>query len=1070
MMDSPIDWAMKRSRMILLTLVFLLIAGATAYQQIPKEASPDISIPIGYVSMTLDGISPSDAERMLVKPMEQELKSLKGLNRLKGNAYQGGGSVVAHFDASIDIDLALDDMRKKVEDAISKLPDDVKRPKVSEVNLSLAPVLVVSVSGDIAERALLNITKRLQDELEAMDEVLEVNLRGARDEVIEIIVDPLVIQSYDIPLETVIQTVRKHNQIVPAGALDTGAGRFSIELPSLFEEASAVSNLPLVARDGRTIRLEDIATVQRSFKDFQSFARINGKPALTLEIVKRSGQNVIATTEKARAIIKHFLKQLPEQIRIDVRQDASKQIRVMLGDLQNNIITAIILMVAVLIAALGVRGGVLVSVAIPASFVCGILFLFVAGFTVNIVVLFSLILSVGILTDAAVVITEYADRRMLQGVPRSMAYAESARRMSPPIIASTLTTLLAFFPLLFWPDIVGEFMRFMPITMIAVLSASLVIALIFLPVVGAHFERIVWMLLVLAAGVGIVVGQSLAGIVPQIQPELAAVPPPVFSAFGAVVFAVVMHFIIKRFVCDTSQASTTSNASLAKLNQPTVVARSYAKILEVALHFPRFVLLVAVIILMVSYAAYFRFGHGVQFFPEIEPEQINVKVFARGNIAIEEQDRLVSLVEDRILKIGAEHSDFDSVYASSGQIKGRQDAEDIIGVIRLDLKDEELRRSAREIRADIAANTQDIGGGVVQIQLPRGGPPINKTIQVQLISNEITALEDAFYSLRAEVLQIDGLVDIEDSSPKPGIDWIYNIDIRKLEQYQTSPITVGSVLQMATKGLKVGTMRPDNTDEELDIIVRLPESSRTLSQITSLRINTPAGLVPLNNFVLRDARASSDIITREDTARVMTIGADLLPGVLANDKIKEIEAVIAELDLSETIRIKFKGEEEKQNKSQQFLLKALAVALFSILVVLLVQFNSFMQSLLILSAIIMSTVGVMLGHLLIAKPFSIVMSGIGVIALAGIVVNNNIILIDTFNHLKQKSDDLKAVLIQTGTERLRPVLLTTLTTALGLLPSVFEIQVDFIERNLSFGGASGQWWQQLSASIFYGLL
>ncbi len=1066
---NPIDWAIHRSRVTLLTLVFLLVAGGIAYQQIPKEASPDISIPIGYVSMSLEGISPSDAERMLVKPMEQELKSLEGLDRLEGNAYQGGGSVVAHFDTSVDIDDALDDMREKVDNAISKLPEDAKHPEVSEVNLSLSPVLVISVSGDVTERSLLSITKKLQDELEALDEVLEVNLRGTRDEVIEIIVDPLLIQSYDLPLETVVATVRKHNRIVPAGALDTGAGRFSIELPSLLEEASAVQNLPLVVYNERTVRLKDVATVRRTFKDFQSYARINGKPALTLEIVKRSGQNVIATIQKARGIIAAFDAALPDQISIDIRQDESKQIRIMLGDLQNNIITAIILMIVVLIAALGVRGGVLVSSAIPASFVCGMLFLFIAGYTVNIVVLFSLILSVGILTDAAVVVTEYADRKIAQGIPRSQAYASAARRMSLPIIASTLTTLLAFFPLLFWPDIVGEFMRFMPITMIAVLSASLAIALIFLPVLGTYFSSIVRMLVTLVAGgAGFALGLMLFGWLVTMIPMLAKVPAPAIGAVCALPALIIGHILSKRFIRDPdiSEGKTANSTD----NAPGFTVRVYARVLGVALRFPRSILLLAIVTLVVAYISYFRFGHGVQFFPSIEPEQINVKVYARGNIAIAEQDRLVRLVEDRILQIDAEKGDFDSIYASSGLVQGRQDAEDIIGIIRLDLKDESLRRPAREIRAEIAEKTRNIGGIVVQIQLPRSGPPINKAIQVQLISNNTEELEQAFYLLRREVLNIDGLVDIEDSAPKPGIDWIFDIDTQKLEQYQTSPSTVGSVLQMATKGLKVGTMRPDNSDEELDIIARLPESHRTLSQIDSLRINTPAGLIPLNNFISRDVRPSSDVITREDTARVMTIGADLLPGVLAHDKVQEIQKIIDRLELPESIRIKFKGEEEKQKESQQFLMKAFAVALFTILVVLLIQFNSFMQALLILSAIIMSTVGVLLGHLMIAKPFSIVMSGIGVIALAGIVVNNNIILIDTFNKIKQTSDSLKDALIQTGTERLRPVLLTTFTTALGLLPSVFEIQVNFIERSLSFGGASGQWWQQLSASIFYGLL
>lgn len=1069
-MWNPIDWAMKRSRATLFTLAFLLIAGAIAYQQIPKEASPDISIPISYVSMSMEGISPADSERMLVKPMEQELQGLEGLDRLEGNAYQGGGSVVAHFDASVDIDEALVDVREKVDDVISKLPSEADRPEVNEVNLSLSPVLVVSVAGDISERALLKVTKILQDELENIEEVLEVNLFGTRDEIVEVIVDPLLIQSYDLPIETVVQTVSKYNKIVPAGTLDTGAGRFSVELPSLISSASALQNLPLIVENDRAVRLKDIASVRRNFKDHKSFARIDGKPALTLEVVKRSGQNVITTTTKAQLIIKEFQKQLPPQVKISILQDESDQIREMLSDLENNILTAVLLMVVVLIATLGVRGGVLVSAAIPASFVCGILFLFTAGFTVNIVVLFSLILSVGILTDAAVVVTEYADKRMMQGAKKNAAYTAAAKRMALPIITSTLTTLLAFIPLLFWPDTVGEFMRFMPITMIAILSASLVIALVFLPVLGVHFTLMTRLMIMLFATItGFGLGMKIHPLVVAQYPTLSAIPSSFLGALTALALLLVSQFLVRRFLRDDD--NTHREKTVADISAPpSLTLRIYAKILGFILRFPRSVLTVSLGILITAYTGYFIYGHGVEFFPSIEPEKLNVKIFARGSNSIEERDSLVREVEERILQINAEHGDFDSIYTSSGVVGGRQDPKDIIGVIRLDLKDDTLRRKARDIRADIVEKTQNIGGIVIQVQIPRSGPPINKAIKVLLISNDTEELNAAFFALRQKISAIDGLVDIEDSAPKPGIDWIYDIDHQKIENYRTSPVIVGNVLQMVTRGLKAGTIRPNNSDEEIDIIARLPEENRTLSQIHNLRINTQVGLVPLNNFVSRDFRPSAGTIIREDAARVMTIGTDLLPGILAHDKVLEIQAIIEELNFPDSIRVRFQGEEEKQNESQEFLIKAFLVALFSILLVLLIQFNSFMQSLLVLSAVIMSTIGVLLGHLTIGKPFSIVMSGIGVIALAGIVVNNNIILIDTFNHLKKHVPDLKDALIKTGTERLRPVMLTTLTTALGLTPSVFEMQVKFIERSVSFGGASGQWWQQLSASIFYGLL
>ena len=1064
-MIDPIKWAVDHSRITLLTLAFLLIAGGLAYRDIPKEAAPDISIPVGYVLLSLEGISPKDSERMLVKPMEQAVRDLEGLERLESSAHQGGGSVVAHFESSIDIDQALDDMREKVDDTISNLPDDTKRPKVMEVNLSLAPVMVLSLSGEVTERALLQYALQMQDQIESLEEVLEVNLRGNRDEVIEIIVDPLLIQSYDIELNKVISTIRNFNVIVAVGDIDTGSGRFSIELPSLLEDSKSILDLPLVVKGDRTIRVRDIATVRRGFRDYVTHARINGQKTLTLEVVKRTGRNIINTTEKVRAIIDEARKILPEQIRIDIRQDNSDGIRGMLNDLQNNIVTAVILMVVVLVATLGLRGGILVSASIPASFVCGILFLFIGGFTVSMVVLFALILSIGLLTDAAVVVAEYADRRVAEGMPVDKAYIQAAKRMSRPIITSNLTTLLAFFPLLLWPGTVGEFMFFLPTTLIAVLSSSLVVALIFLPALGSHFNRIVRMLLVaIATGGGFLAGTKIWTL---LQPDNTL--PGILS--GAVLAlalgALVYHLTRKIMVSPTTDHHVPGQTP----PEPSWLQKIYGHLLQIVLHFPKATLGVAVLVFGLAYTAYIQFGHGIQFFPFVEPEQLNVEVYARGNLSIEEQDQLVQRVEQRLIAINDQKGDFDSIYTTSGQVESKSSSgSGLIGVIRLKLLDEMLRRKSADIRAEIVEATANISGVVIQVELPAAGPPIEKAIQVQLFSDNTALLENSFFRLRDVFARINGLVDIEDSGPKPGIDWVYNVDPLKIEQYQTSLSVVGSVLKMATSGMNISSIRPDNTDEEVDIVARLPATDRTLELLSSLRINTPVGLVPLNNFVNRAYRPSSDIITRENGVRVMEIGADVAPDLLADDLVKLIQQAVTELDFDPGLRIVYKGQEEEQNKAQDFLTRAFITATIGILLIMLIQFNSFMQALLVLSAVVMSTIGVLLAHLIIGKPFSIIMSGIGVIALAGIVVNNNIILIDTFNLIKRDTTDLKAALIRTGTERLRPVLLTSFTTALGLVPSAFQIQVDVINRVTSLGGASGQWWHQLSSSIFYGLL
>ena len=484
-MNAIIDAAVTHARTVLSIFLLLLISGTYAYVNIPKESSPDIDIPTIYVSMHLEGVSPDDAERLLIRPMEQELSTIEGVKEMKATSYQGGGNVVLEFNAGFDKDTALDDVRVAVDKVRPELPDEADEPSVQEVNFSLFPVLVVTLSGDVPERTLLKLGRALQDKIETIPSVLEAGIAGDREELVEIVVKPELLESYGLDGVEIINFFNLSNRLVAAGNLDTGAGRFAIEVPGLFESVFDVMDMPVRVIGDSAITVADIAEVRRTFKDPENFARLNGERALALEIVKRSGENIIDTIEKVRATVEAEQKLWPETIEVTYTQDESKTIRTMLLDLQNNVISAILLVMIVVVWALGVRAAGLVGVAIPGAFLTGILVIFGMGLTVNIVVLFSLILSVGMLVDGAIVVVEYADRKMSEGLHRREAYAEAAKRMSWPIISSTATTLAAFAPLLFWPDVVGEFMKYMPITLIAVLASSLAMALIFVPTLGA---------------------------------------------------------------------------------------------------------------------------------------------------------------------------------------------------------------------------------------------------------------------------------------------------------------------------------------------------------------------------------------------------------------------------------------------------------------------------------------------------------------------------------------------------------------------------------------------------------
>jgi len=1010
-MTALIDAALGRARTVLATLVLILIAGTVAYVEIPKEADPDINIPIIYVSMVHDGISPEDAERLLLRPMETELRAIEGVKELRANAFEGGANVTMEFDAGFDADIALADVREKVDRAKPELPDDTEEPTVNEVNLSLLPVIVVTLSGPVPERTLYRIARDLRDDLESLPTVLEADIAGDREELIEIVIDPLVVESYGLDATQIITDMSRSNQLIAAGQLDTGQGRFSIKVPGLFESVQDILSMPLKVNGDRVVTVADVAKVRRTFKDPESFARIGGHTAVALEISKRTGENIIETIEAVKAQVASAQVDWPPTVRVAYSQDKSTDIRTMLLDLQNNVISAILLVMIVVVAALGLRSAGLVGMAVPGSFLTGILVLAALGFTVNIVVLFSLILAVGMLVDGAIVVTEFADREMAEGAHRREAYARAAKRMFWPITASTATTLAAFMPLVFWPGVVGEFMKYLPITLLATLSASLLMALIFLPTMGSLIGR---------------------------PSKLAKV-----------------------------------SIGDGPLEQIGGFTGTYLAVLRGALKRPVMVLMASVLLLVGVNFAYATFGKGVEFFPEVEPENAALQIHARGNMSIHERDEFVREVEAIVLALDAQRNEFDSIYARTvSGIGGQQSedtAEDVIGVIQLEFADWQLRRPAQVILDEIRTRSAALAGIYVEPKQQESGPPVGKPIQVQLSSRHPDLLDPAVEKVRAFVESLEGTTDVEDSRPIPGIDWEISVDRTQAAKFGADVTLVGNYVKLVTNGLKFSDTRQNDSDDEIDIVARYPTEYRTLSQLDHIRVQTDVGPIPLSNFVTREPQPKIGTLNRVEGQRVMTVKADVEPDVLPNDKVQEIQAWLQTAGLDPRIGVTFKGEDEEQQEAASFLMNAFGVALFVMALILVTQFNSFYSAFLILSAVIMSTLGVMIGLLITDQPFGIVMSGIGVIALAGIVVNNNIVLIDTYDQLRKDSaDDMEAIL-RTGAQRLRPVLLTTVTTVLGLMPMVLRMNIDFVTREVSFNAPSTQWWSQLATGIVFGL-
>ena len=1011
-MNSLINAIVSRPRPVLLVLAVLLIGGVASYVSIPKEAEPDIPIPMLYVNIIHEGISPEDAERLLIRPMENELRSIEGLKEMRATAAEGSAVLILEFEAGFDEDQALTDVREKVDLARAELPSDSEEPFVQQINIALFPVLVVMLHGDVPERMLVTLARNLRDTLEGLPGVLEAQLAGDREELLEVIVDPSALESYNLSYEEIYSFVSRNNRLIAAGALDTGQGRFAVKVPGVFEDLDDLFTLPIKTDGLKTVTFRDIATVRRTFKDPTSYARLDGERAIALEISKRLGSNILEVVDSIRATVAAQQAFWPDNVQVTFTQDKSEEVRTMLKDLTNNVATAVLLVMIVVLAALGPRSAGLVGLAIPGSFLTGILAIGMLGYSINIVVLFSLIMAVGMLVDGAIVVVELAERNLSQGYGRSQAYILAAKRMAWPITASTATTLAAFLPLIFWPGMIGEFMKYLPITLLVTLAASLSMALIFVPTVGS------------------LIGAKTA----------AATKTP----------------------SSTASALGEARAALETASRGT---RAYLAVVKRALANPGKVLLLATALLVASYSAYAWLGRGYEFFPEIEPTQAMLNIHARGDLSVNERDALVRAVELRVLDM----PEYESVYARSGIRLGNDVEEDIIGRIQLRFIDWEQRRPASEILAEVRQRTSGLAGIIVEPQAQESGITEGKPIQLELSSRQPELLAQATTTLRERLENTPGIIDITDSRPVPGIDWRMEVDRAQAARFGADITTVGSAIQLVTNGILIGDYRPNDADDEVDIRVRFPSEDRNLAQLDRLRVSSNQGMIPVGNFLTRAPAIRVGSLQRTDGVRVMKISAEVEDGVLADDKIRELAVWLQTGALGPGVDIAFKGENEDQREAQAFLSQAFAVALFLMAIILVTQFNSFYQALLILTAVLFSTVGVLIGLLVTNQPFGIVMSGIGVIALAGIVVNNNIVLIDTYNLLRQQGAEALEAALLTCAQRLRPVLLTTITTILGLMPMVLGMNFDLVGRHIAIGGPTTQWWTQLATAVAGGL-
>ena len=1058
-------------------VVLSVAAGGVAYFSLPKEGSPDIDIPVLFVSVPFPGISAADSETLLVKPLETELEEIEGLKSMSATASEGYAGVLLEFDFGWDKEGTLADVRDKVGQAAAEFPEGADRYTINEINISEFPIIVLAVSGDIPERVLARVAREFETSIEALPSVLSTETIGYRDDVLEVIVDPLKLEAYDLTAAEIIQVVNSNNQLIAAGEIETPEGTFGVKIPSSFDDTSDVIDLPVMVKDDSVVTIGDIAEVRLAYEDPTGTARFNGERAVVLQVVKKKGFNQIRTAQAVRDVVAETAGKWPKALRNSVRYDfgldQSQVVNSMIKQLESSVLTAVLMVMIVVIASLGMRSALLVGFAIPTSFLLGFAVMGVLGISISNIVMFGLILAVGMLVDGAIVVVEYADKQIQRGSRPMRAYARAAKRMSWPIISSTATTLCAFLPMLFWPGVPGQFMGNLPKTLIFVLSASLLVALVFLPVVGGITARLTriqqrvseklrkslhWVFR--AALVAVSLAVLFVGSLLILRGTVAAIVP--------FLLALALFVVTSRTLVGNPRARNPSGEYRRSL---------FGSVIRGIVGNP----IMPVVTVLVT--AGFVFGvvtffmdnnHGVEFFAETEPENGLVHVRARGNLSLTEKDALVQAVEREVLAVDGVRAAFS--FAGSGALNtGLGDASggplDSIGQIQFELDPWQKRgvNTGVGIFDTISRRVADVPGVLADIVVQERGPSDGKPVSLRITGDSWSELFSAADIASRKFTETEGLVAVEDTRPLPGIDWQIDVDVERAGRFGADVTAVGSMIQMVTRGLKIGAMRLPDSDEEIDILVRMPEEDRLLASVDTLRIRTREGLIPLSNFVKREPVRRVGKIDRVDGARAFTIRANVDKGVNPTAMIGQLtEWIEAEADLPAGVSWEWTGDQDDQEESQAFLGQAFIGALGLMFVILLAQFNSIYNAVLVLLAVVMSTTGVLLGMMIMQQPFSVIMTGIGIVALAGIVVNNNIVLIDTFTQYSKYMPVLKAI-VRTAEARLRPVLLTTATTVAGMTPLMLGISIDFANGGYTVDAPAALWWKQLATAIVFGL-
>ncbi|MFZ7113150.1 MAG: efflux RND transporter permease subunit [Desulfatiglandales bacterium] len=1053
------DTAVRKRISVLVLAVVIAVFGLVSYGSLPREAAPDITIPYVFVMTSYPGVAPEDIEQTITIPIEKKLKGLEAVKSIKSSSTEGMSSIVIEFVAGTDIDEVLPKAKDKVDLAKSELPADLEDdPEVNEINISELPIVVFSLSGNSGLVRLKEIAEDLQDEFESIPGVLEAEVTGGLEREIRVEPYPAKLSYYGLSITGLQKVISAENLNVSGGAIRMGDGRFQLRVPGEFRNPDEIYGLVVGLHNGRPVYLKDVARVMDGFKDQESRARLNGYESVNIQVKKRAGENVLRITDEIDRIIEKMRHTWPAGTKITKLMDNASDIRIMVADLENNIITGLILVIVVLFFAMGIRNAILVSVAIPFSMLLSFTILKAFGITLNMVVLFSLTLALGMLVDNAIVIVENIFRYMEQGVPRIQAAMRATGEVAQPVIASTVTTIAAFFPLMFWPGIMGEFMSYLPKTLIITLSSSLFVALVINPALAAFFLRL-----------------------PYGHPSSRAKIDP----------------------------EEIRKAGETPITVRGPILKAYRFLLHGALNHRLAVLLISLLALVAMVTVWLeRVGieKPVEFFPDVDPHNIYINLDMPEGAQLEYSDRIARQLESALcegdnalaspdvdpavcyyqnadkkihtLRRGQEVSgltdmaNIKHIYSRTVAVMGgksvfEDNAPNHLGLQFYDLEDrvEPTSDTILEIRRRIS----HIPGGKISISKQEEGPPTGAPINIEIVGSNFQVLGRIAGEIVKILEKMPFVQDIRDDYDAGSPTVQVRVDRQKAALLGLSTEAIGFALKVAFNGIKVSTYR--EADEDYDITVQLPESERKRTDILrELLIPTEKGLVPLSTVAKFEVTGGLGQVNRINHERVVTVKADVDEKHVPGPKVRaEAEKLLADFQLPPGYKIRFTGEFEEQQKAQAFLSKAFLAAVFLIMIILVTQFNSVSQPLIIMTSVLLSLGGVFLGLSVMELPFGIIMSGVGVISLAGVVVNNAIVLIDYTNRLRDRGMDFREAIVAAGCTRLRPVILTAVTTILGLLPMITGIAYDFHVMEIAWVSESTQWWRSMASAVIFGL-